>query len=467
MARHKFYNRFIRPLSTDSDQAEREIVLNYLLTGIMALSIFTFVATFVEPFFSSEPQHVTRLLTNLATILFIVGLYFAARYQKHYRAGASLLTLLIALFGCFVALRWGILDPYSGLLLSLAVVMAGILIGARYSLYVTGGLVLVLALLQYGESSGHLRPDLNWTGVRPVPQSVPGDVISIGVILFIIAMVSWLFNRQMEMSLRRARLSEKALKRQKELLEVKVQKRTQELEAARLEQMSELYRFAELGRLSTALFHDLANNLTNISIDIEGLKGRERSGIMHRIRGNVRHIDDVVKRVRQQMQGKSKVEVFNVMDEINEIIDILSFDAGKAGATVSIEPGNVRPSLLYRGDLTRFRQILLNVVSNAVEAYEGRRGKEKPVIVRLERSGSALTIDVTDFGPAIPGGKLDRIFEPFYTTKPKGIGIGLFIVKQVVGNDFGGSISVTSDKRSGTTFSIRLPKSYYAKASRR
>ncbi len=342
--------------------------------------------------------------------------------------------------------------------------MAGILIGARYSLYLTCFLAILLVYLQYGESTGKLHPDLGWLMDKPVP----GDAVSFAAILFAIAFVSWLFNRQMEMSLRRARRSEKALQRQKDLLEVKVQKRTQELEAARLEQMSELYRFAELGRLSTALFHDLANNLTNISIDIEGLKSGEGSDIMQRIHGNVRHIDSVVKRVRQQIQGKSKVEVFNVMDEINEIIDILSFDAGQAGATVSIEPGNVRPSLFYKGDLTRFRQILLNVVSNAVEAYEGKRSrKERPVSIRLERTRSVLAINVTDFGSVIPGGKLNTIFEPFYTTKSNGIGIGLFIVKQVVENNFGGSISVASDKQSGTTFSIRLPKSYYAKVSRR
>ncbi len=459
----RLYNRFIRPLSDDSDLAEREIVLNYLLVGIILLSVVAFIITLLGPLLSSEPSYPNRLLGNLATTLLLVGLYSVARYGRQYRPVAVFVTLLIALFGCFIASQWGLLDPYSALLLSLAVVMAGILVGSRYSIYVTCGLVLVLSYLQHGQASGTFHPDTSWKDVAPAF----GDVIGISAILFAVAFVSWLFNRQMELSLRRARRSEKALKKQKSLLEVKVQQRTQQLEAARLEQMGELYRFAELGRLSTALFHDLANHLTNITVDMEGIKAKDESDIINRMQDNVRHIDSVVQRVRRQLQGRSSIETFNVMDEINEVVDILTYETGQAGISIMLEPGNVRPSLSYKGDVTRFRQIILNVVANAIEAYgkRSRGNKERQVAIRLSRSGTELLIDVTDFGTTIPAPKLGKIFDPFYTTKPGGMGIGLFIVKQVVENDFDGSISVISDKRQGTTFSIRLPKSYYVKNS--
>ncbi|HVX56563.1 MAG TPA: HAMP domain-containing sensor histidine kinase [Candidatus Saccharimonadales bacterium] len=466
------YNRFIKPISTDSDQAAREIVVNYLLMGVLALSVVAFVATFLEPLIlTHEPSHPFRLLANFVTILFVVALYCVARYRHAYKVTAITLTGLVTLFGCFVALQWGMLDPDSVLLLSLSVVMAGILISARSSLYVTGILVVVLIYLQHGESSGSLHPDLSWLGSKPVP----GDVVAFSALLCVIALVSWLFNRQMERSLQRARRSEQALQRQKDLLEMKVQKRTQQLEAARLEQMQELYRFAELGRLSTALFHDLANNLTNISIDIEGLHNKDQSDlIMQRLHGNVRHIDSVVQRVRQQMQGKTSIETFNVLAEINEVLSILSFDASQAGVSVSLELGSVRPSLLYRGDVTRFRQLLLNLIANAIEAYGSPRhkrgtaqaGHERTVLIKLERIKTALTISVTDYGRVIPAQRLEKIFEPFYTTKSKGVGIGLFIVKQVVENHFKGNITVRSDKQHGTTFSATLPKSYYAKSTR-
>ena len=461
--RRKFYNRFIRPISTDSDQAEREIVFNYLLLGIFGLAVIAWIDTVLAPVISQETPHLDRIVNNTVIILLILGLYAAARYKGRYKASAIVLTAFITAMSCLLALDWGLLLPTGLLLFSLSVVMAGILIGARYALYVTCLIVVVMAGLQYGQSTGALHPDLNWVGTGPTA----GDVIGFSAILFIIAFVSWLFNRQMELSLRRARRSERALQRQKALLEVKVQKRTQELDAARLEQMRELYRFAELGRLSTALFHDLANHLATVSVDIEGLKSRDESDIMRRMHDNVRHIDDVVRRVRQQLEGKSNTEAFNVMDEINEVIDILMFDASQAGVSIMVEPGNVRPSLTYKGDITRFRQALLNIISNGIEAYGGGKGrgkKERSVTIRLERIRSELVISVTDHGSAIPRASLKRIFEPFYTTKPKGVGIGLFIVKQVVEGDFKGSIDVRSDKRQGTTFTIRLPKSYYARA---
>jgi signal transduction histidine kinase len=460
-----FYRKFIRPLSKETDQAEREIVLNYLLVGIFALAIVALIDTLLAPVISNEAPHWPRVINNTVTVLFIIGLYAATRYKSHHKIAAIILTGLITLMSCFIALHWGVLLPTGLLLFSLAVVMAGVLIGARYSIYVTCLLVIVMAYLQHGEHSGSLHPDLTWVGTKPTT----GDVIGFSAILFLIAFVSWLFNRQMELSLRRARRSEKALKRQKQLLEVKVEKRAQQLEAAQLEKMQELYRFAELGQLSTALFHDLANNLSTVSLDIEGLTAKDHSDIMQRISHNVSHIDTIVKRVREQIRGKSSVEVFSIMDEIDGVVKILAVVAQQSRVGVVIERDkSVKPGLSYKGDIVRFRQIILNLISNGIEAYpatsKARQGRF--VTLHLERQHAALLIQVTDHGVGIAVGELPKIFRPFYTTKDKGVGIGLFIVKQVVEKDFNGTVTLFSSKRQGTTVSVNLPKSYYAKVSR-
>jgi signal transduction histidine kinase len=464
--RRTFYNRFIKPLSTDSDLAEREIVLNYLLVGILTLSVVAFFVTLMGPITSGVAARPNRLAGNLLTILFVVACYFLARYKRQYKAVAVLLTLLIAVFGGFVLWQWGFLNTNGILLFGLAVVMAGILVGARYSLYITCAIAVFLVYLQNGQANGNLHPDLSWLGTTPVL----GDALGLATILFLIALVSWLFNRQMELSLKRARRSEKALQHQKELLETKVKERTRELEAAQLSQMQELYRFAELGRLSTALFHDLANHLTTVSVDIEGIGETHPSDIMQRMRDNVRHIDSVVQRVRQQIQGKSSIEVFDIMDEVGGIVRLLTFSAGRRDVAISVETDGLEGGLLYKGDLTRFRQILMNTITNAIESYPdappGKGSQERPVIIGLSRHKTILTMTVTDFGSVIPARIQTSIFEPFYTTKPKGVGIGLFVVKQVVENDFKGTISVTSDKQQGTIFTISLPKSFYGKATR-
>jgi signal transduction histidine kinase len=461
---HTFYSRFIKPISTETDQAEREIVLNYLLVGILALSILSFTVTLLGPAISHTPFHPARLFGNFVTTLFIIGIYVIARYGKLYRLVAVALTMLIALFGCFVASEWGVLNGNSVLLLSLAVVMAGILVGARYSLYITCGLSLVMIYLQHGEADGSLHPDLSWLGSKPAP----GDIVGFLAILFLIALVSWLFNRQMELSLKRARRSEKALQRQKQLLEIKVEKRAQQLEAAQLEKMQELYRFAELGRLSTALFHDLANHLSTVSLDIEGLTAKDQSQIMQRIGHNVGYIDTIVKRVREQIRGKNTVEVFAVMDETNEVLKILAPAARQANVAITVKKdASIKPALSYKGDVIRFRQIILNLICNAIESYppEEKTKSSRSVTLGLERRQNTLFMTITDHGVGISAKGQAEIFKPFYTTKDKGAGIGLFIVKQVVENDFNGAITLASDQRQGTTVSVSLPKSYYAKVS--
>ncbi len=233
--------------------------------------------------------------------------------------------------------------------------------------------------------------------------------------------------------------------------------------------MQELYRFAELGRLSTALFHDLANHLSTVSLDIEGLSSRNQSDIMKRISENVGHIDTIVKRVRQQIRGKNTIEAFNVTDEIDEVMKILAPAAEQAKVGIVVERGtSIKPELRHKGDVTRFRQIILNLVCNAIEAYPApsKTGRLRLVTLHLEREQTTLLIEVTDQGAGISAHDQSKIFRPFFTTKDKGVGIGLFIVKQVVEQDFNGVITVSSDKRKCTTVSVSLPKSYYAKTSR-
>jgi signal transduction histidine kinase len=458
----KFYNRFIKPRSLEPNQAEREEVLNYLLLGILGLAVVALLDTALVYALIRDNYLLNRMVSIILAIILASTFYMLSRRKQYFKFAALSATWLIALAGVLTVYRWGIFVPTGLLLCSLAVVMAGVLISARHSLYMACALAAVLAFLQYGQSHDFIHPDLMWISAGPVVS----DVVGFSAILLTIALVSWLFNRRMEQSLRRALRSEKALQRQRDLLEIKVEQRAKQLEANQLEKMQQIYRFAELGRLSTALFHDLANHLSSVSVDIEGLSAREQSGIMRRISQNVGHIDAIVKRVRQQLRGQSTVEVFNVLSEINEVLKILAPMAGQAGMTVTVNrPSSLRASLSYKGDIIRFRQVIINLVTNAIEAYEANGKKDaapRTVDIELSREGFDLIIGVTDHGKGITLKQRDDIFRPFYSTKPKGSGIGLFIVQQIVERDFGGHLSLVSD-RLATTFTVTLPGSYYAR----
>jgi two-component system C4-dicarboxylate transport sensor histidine kinase DctB len=106
----------------------------------------------------------------------------------------------------------------------------------------------------------------------------------------------------------------------------------------------------------------------------------------------------------------------------------------------------------------KFHQLVSNLVANAIDAYEGIPLERRIVQVLLSKQGKKAKFVVKDDGAGINPEHLAYIFDPFFTTKTvdKGTGIGLMIVKRVVEEDFGGTISVASTRRTGTVFTVVL-----------
>jgi signal transduction histidine kinase len=107
------------------------------------------------------------------------------------------------------------------------------------------------------------------------------------------------------------------------------------------------------------------------------------------------------------------------------------------------------------GDARALNQVFLNLLKNAAEALEGRGGT---VSVTGRREGGFVVIEVSDDGPGIPAADLERIFEPFYSTKSagRGTGLGLSISRRIV-EEHGGTIEARSEPGAGSTFRVALP----------
>ncbi len=128
-----------------------------------------------------------------------------------------------------------------------------------------------------------------------------------------------------------------------------------------------------------------------------------------------------------------------------------AFDREKArGITTVLE---LQPDLpAVRGDPLLLGQVIGSLLSNACEALpQGGR-----VTVRAQRADAHVLVEVADDGPGMSEQQLDRVFQPFYTTKPKGLGVGLPLVKRIV-ERFGGGVEVRSAPGRGTTVALRLP----------
>jgi two-component system, NtrC family, nitrogen regulation sensor histidine kinase NtrY len=112
--------------------------------------------------------------------------------------------------------------------------------------------------------------------------------------------------------------------------------------------------------------------------------------------------------------------------------------------------------------------VIVNLVDNAAQALTDRSWQAAEdhaarIVVRTEQAGPHIRLSVADNGPGIPQDKLPKIFEPLFTTKASGVGLGLPTVRQLV-EQHGGTVDVASNVGQGTTFTIWLPR-YSAEAA--
>lgn len=242
-----------------------------------------------------------------------------------------------------------------------------------------------------------------------------------------------------------------------------------------------------------SLANDLAISIENANLLQESIKnerlaavGQTIAGLAHNIknilqlaRGGIELLDaavakksfedietfwPIVKRGIERMQQltqemlefsrQTKPEL--VMASVNDVIldTVKSFEKDAVDAGVSIEldlADNLPPRRIDPNGLCKS---LMNLLTNAVDAFEGTGGK---IVVSTRLENDTIKIQVRDNGKGIPRDKIQRIFQPFFTTKgSKGTGLGLSMTKKYI-EDMGGSIAVESQEGQGTTFTISLP----------
>jgi signal transduction histidine kinase len=307
---------------------------------------------------------------------------------------------------------------------------------------------------------GDILVTSNWRDQLPTF----GDAIVYSAILFIIALVSWLFNREMERALQRARRSEAALKRQRDHLEVMVTKRTRELQRVQSEKLLQLHRFAELGRLASGLFHDLVNPLNAVSLTLNRLQHENQkvhseediNRLVQRASIGAQQIETFITAARKQIQNQEILQIFSLKHEINQAIQILDYKAKTLQVTIIF---NFTRDIRAFGNPIKFCQLITNLVSNGIEAYENSEKKSKKVEVDLKRIKQTAVITIHDWGSGIKPDDLPKVFDPLFTTKDfeKGTGIGLSMCKDTVEKYFHGTLQVISDKKNGTMFTVTFP----------
>jgi len=288
----------------------------------------------------------------------------------------------------------------------------------------------------------------------------PENTIVYAIILLIIATISWLSNREIEKSLERARLSEAALKKERDFLEIRVDERTKELQKIQLEKIAEMSRLAEFGRLSSGLFHDLVNPLTALSFNLEKIKQtrnyqfKEIEDDLNRAFSVTQKIREFISSIKKQFNHEENKELFSLNHEINDVLQVLTYRARKNNININFEP---MEEIELFGDAIKFNQVILNIISNAIEAYP-LNNFIKNIDVNLFNNENYIVLHVKDYGQGVSEDIENEIFKAFFTTKKNGTGVGLSLVKNIVEKDFNGEISFKNNENQGTTFIIKFKK---------
>lgn len=223
-------------------------------------------------------------------------------------------------------------------------------------------------------------------------------------------------------------------------------------------------RLATLGQLAGTVSHELRNPLGVIRNSLFSLRECVTAG---QTTGAVKIVDRIERNIARCNMIVSDLLDFARSGEIKR--DTADIDGWLATALDehAIPVGiTLRRELRFGGQLAvdreRIRQVLINLLDNAIQAISDpawlqTAPGEQTIVVRSEASGPYFQLSVIDTGPGIPAPILAKIFEPLFTTKSFGVGLGLPMVRQIV-QQHGGSIDVTSDVGKGTTVVIRIPR---------
>jgi two-component system sensor kinase FixL len=239
-----------------------------------------------------------------------------------------------------------------------------------------------------------------------------------------------------------------------------------EVEAQRLRNdLSHVTRVSIMGELTASLAHELNQPLTAILSNTQAAlrmlgNGSPDPGEFREILEDIAFDDqragDIITKLRQLMKkGQFQLQPVELNNVVLDVSTLLESDALIREMTIEHElTPNLPP---VRGDRIQLQQVLLNLMLNGLEAMRtSPHDSRRKLLVSTHNDAQKVSVAVTDAGTGIPLERLDSIFEPFYTTKPDGMGMGLSISRSIL-IALGGRITGRNNPDRGATFEFELP----------
>lgn len=233
----------------------------------------------------------------------------------------------------------------------------------------------------------------------------------------------------------------------------------------RLTELAHVTRVASLGELASSLTHEINQPLTAILANAQAAQRflappnpdlYEVQQILGDIVGDAKRVCEVVRRMRALLRKQTpSYESFDLNEAVLEAVTLANSAAPLNELAITIT--TLADPIIVKADRVQLQQVLFNLLMNAAAAMKDMPRHLRRITVTTEViSERMVKVSVTDCGPGIPERDTHRIFEPFYTTKPDGMGMGLSISRTII-KAHGGEMHGFNNLEGGATFTFTLP----------
>ena len=228
-------------------------------------------------------------------------------------------------------------------------------------------------------------------------------------------------------------------------------------------------RSAVVGRLASAIAHEIRNPLNYINLSLDHLRtslapsNPEKRAVVEKLTAQLKaEVQRINTRITEFLSysrpAKLEMRPVDLRPTLEDALRLVEAQAAEGGIETRLEQEGDVPAVV--GDAESLRSLFTNLIINGVQAIEGRGdngdGGRRLVVTLGTEGAGRVRVDVADTGVGIPEENVPQLFEPYFSTKETGTGLGLAIVRKAV-EDHKGTIAVESHQGQGTTFTVTLP----------
>ena len=249
------------------------------------------------------------------------------------------------------------------------------------------------------------------------------------------------------------------------VLDLSERKRAEEAMRKVQMELAHANRVATMGQLTSSIAHEVSQPIaaTTMSaqaalhwLDAEPPALEEVRQALERIVKNGSRAGEVIDKIRALIKkAPPRKDRLDINEAIREVIELTRGEAVKNSVSVQTDLADGLP--LIEGDRVQLQQVILNLIINAVQAMSETRNEPRQLLISTGKADSGgVVVAVRDSGPGLAPEVLDRLFEPFHTTKPSGLGLGLSICRSII-EAHGGRLWVSENVPHGAIFHFTVP----------